>query len=170
MYQKEWASRDEARNLLGQYAYKKYYETFSDEYRDYSNALQEQKVAEQNARNKYNEMLAENHNQPFKETEFQKWWKEQPEYLAAKKKVEAFKGKFDINWFTLLMDGTDPGYYFKFQNDLQNKLAYIDYEDPYKRQGGTLSYEQRMSLKQQDAINKMITTDKKIEIDKKVIK
>lgn len=163
MYQEEEASREKARNILGQYALKDYHDSFSDNARK----LNEAHKAYKDAKKKFEVEYRNNLQKPgstgtFNRAEFEKAWSESVQAKQLQDNIKKYGVASNMGYYQLLMKGTTPGFYTHYQDLMRKKLAELNIEDPswYKR-GGSLSYEQRMSLKQQDAINKMISTDKK---------
>lgn len=181
MHQEEEASRDKARNILGQYALKSFYEGYSNELRDL-NAAKEAYAAKKQAFIKSKTVDAPS-GEEMTEQQANAAWMSSNERKEALADVKKYETVFNINWYKLLMNGTDPGFHEYFLEQLNELVRGFDFQDVEEfnnnfsqivdpegehkknggklKQGGSLSYEQRMSLKQQDAMNKMITTDKR---------
>ena len=160
MYQEEETSREKARNILGQYALKTYYDSFSDEVAKYNTALKSYNDAKKKFENDYRKKLGVNGT--FNKNNFEKAWLESTQAKQLAEEIKKYSAVKDMNWYQLLMKGTYPGFHRYYYDQMNKKLKDLVIKDPsWYKQGGSLSYEQRMSLKQQDAINKMISTDKK---------
>lgn len=160
MYQEEETSREKARNILGQYALKTYYDSFSDEVAKYNTALKSYNDAKKKFENDYRKKLGATGT--FNKNDFEKTWLESDQAKQLAEEIKKYSTVKDMNWYQLLMKGTNPGFHRYYYDLMNNKAKEFSIKDPnWYKQGGSLSYEQRMSLKQQDAINKMISTDKK---------
>lgn len=166
----EEAQKAKLKTYIASLAQKSYFETDSKEAKDLQAARANLNKAYKEFENEYRSKLGNN---TFVQKDFEKAWKDSSQAKILAQKLKEAENAYNLNYYAMLNDAVEPGYHYDFWNRIHKRLGVTGYTDPnYYRQGGSLSYEQRMSLKQQDAMNKIITTRERerSSIQKEVIR
>lgn len=155
----EEAQKTKLKTYIAALAQKKDFEVNSDEIRDLRAARDAYSRAYKEFEAQYRNNLGDNQ---FIQKDFEEAWRNSPQAQALAKNVKDAENAYQLNYYSMLNDAVEPGYNYDFWNRMHRRLGVTGYVDPNSfKQGGSLSYEQRMSLKQQDAMNKLINTDKR---------